>query len=96
MARTEPRSPIEEQLLRTIARLDGRLWKGTDDERQERDAEVIMRTVVAPALEQVRRDAIEEVAAAIEAKAAPVENFALRAVVAEGANIARALTSEES
>lgn len=59
IGRTEPRSPIEEQLLQTIARLDARLFKGTDDERQEIDADVIMRTVVAPALAQARRDAIE-------------------------------------
>lgn len=53
--RTEPRSPIEEQILQTIARLDGTVWKHSDEERQERDADVIMRSVVGPEIE--RRDA---------------------------------------
>lgn len=65
VGRTEPRSPIEEQLYETIVRLDSTVWHHSDRERQVRDADVIMRTVVAPALEQARRDAIEEVAVAI-------------------------------
>lgn len=96
IGRTEPRSPIEEQLYETIVRLDSTVWKRSDRERQERDADVLMRTVVGPALAQARRDAIEEVAVAIEARADREDNIALAALIREGANVARALSSEEA
>jgi hypothetical protein len=82
--RTEPRSPIEEQLLRTIARLDGRLWKRSDRERQERNAEVIMRTAIGPALERERERFLQ-----IAADQPGIPDYAHEA-------LARTLTSEEA
>lgn len=48
---------IEDQLYKTITRLDNRLFRGPDDERRSRYADAIMRTVVGPALEQARASA---------------------------------------